>query len=160
MQPGRGLPIDLEDSQTGRSASLASPAPGQTRDGTLDGSSPTDGCNVTDIWTYNDPDLARESDLVGYDVLANDGSIGEVGEATYEAGTAHVVVETGFWIFGKKRLIPAGAITHIDHESREVHLDMTKDQVKEAPDWEEQRWDDEDYRSTHGDYYRDYRAAP
>ena len=26
----------------------------------------------------------------------------------------YLVVDTGFWIFGKKRLIPAGVVTHVD----------------------------------------------
>ena len=45
---------------------------------------------------------------MGYDVEATDGSIGKIGAATNDASSCYVVVDTGFWIFGKKRLIPAG----------------------------------------------------
>ena len=50
------------------------------------------------------------SDLVGYDVEATDGHIGKIDEASNEAAGQYLVVDTGFWIFGKKRLIPAGVV--------------------------------------------------
>jgi len=111
---------------------------------------------MSDLWTHNEPNLEDEANLSGYDVQATDGSIGKIGDATNEAGSAHVVVDTGFWIFGKKRLIPAGALTGVDHEAQEVMVDMTKDQIKEAPDFEQDRWEDDTYRSGFDDYYGPY----
>ena len=35
---------------------------------------------------------------------------------------AYVVVDTGFWIFGKKRLIPAGVVSAVVHEDKTVHV--------------------------------------
>lgn len=81
-----------------------------------------------------------------------------MGEAAYEGGSPRIVVETGFWIFGKKRMIPAGTITKVDNDAREVHLAMTKDEVRDAPDWRPDRWPDDDYRSTHGTYYEEFRG--
>ena len=46
------------------------------------------------------------------------------------------MVDTGFWIFGKKRLIPAGAITAVDHDGKTLRVTMTKDQIKNAPDYD------------------------
>lgn len=66
-----------------------------------------------------------------------------------------MVVDTGFWIFGKKRLIPAGAVTGVDHGEEKVHVSMAKDQVKDAPDYDSDDWND-DARSRHSDYYRPY----
>ena len=51
---------------------------------------------------------------------ATDGSIGKIDEATYDGESAHVVVDTGFWIFGHKRLIHAGAVMGVDQEARKV----------------------------------------
>lgn len=113
---------------------------------------------MTDMWTYQDSNWTADGDLSGYDVQATDGSIGEIGESQTDAGSARVIVETGFWIFGKKRMIPAGAITSVDHDAREVHVNMTKDQIKEAPDHDENAWDDEDYRGRHDSYYGDHRG--
>jgi hypothetical protein len=87
------------------------------------------------IWDHSDP-AHSDIDLVGFGVEATDGHIGKIDEAANEIGRSHVVVDTGFWIFGKKRLIPAGVIERVDEDDRKVYLSITKDQVKEAPDFE------------------------
>lgn len=51
----------------------------------------------------------------GYDVMATDGSIGSIEEHASDDSSGYLVVDTGFWIFGKKRLTPAGVVTAIDH---------------------------------------------
>jgi hypothetical protein len=107
---------------------------------------------MSDMWTYKDASWMDDGDLVGYDVEANDGSIGKIDEATVEAGASHVVVDTGPWIFGKKRLIPAGAVTAVDHEARKVMVGMTKEEIKSAPDYDASGWGD-DERTRHSDYY-------
>jgi hypothetical protein len=63
------------------------------------------------------------------------------------------VVDTGFWIFGKKRMIPAGVISRVDHDDRQVYVALTKDQIKQAPDFEEARREQEAYRKELADYY-------
>lgn len=75
------------------------------------------------------------ADLIGYQVLATDGAIGHIDEATDEIDASGLVVDTGFWIFGKRRLIPAGVIDRIDAEARAVEVSMTKDQIRHAPDF-------------------------
>jgi hypothetical protein len=110
---------------------------------------------MSDIWSYQDTSWSE--DVTGYDVEAADGSIGKIDEASNEAGEAYVVVDTGFWIFGKKRLIPAGAIQSIDPSARKVYVSMTKDQIKDAPDYDRSSWND-DTRTQTGDYYGQYRS--
>jgi hypothetical protein len=109
---------------------------------------------MANTWDYSDTSWSEGSDLVGYDVEATDGSIGSIDETSNEAGSAYVVVDTGFWIFGKKRLIPAGSISDVDHQSRVVRVAMTKDAIKDAPDYDADHWDD-DSRGRHDDYYGD-----
>lgn len=110
------------------------------------------------IWIYREAASADPTaDLVGYDAEASDGHIGKIDEASNDAGRQYVVVDTGFWIFGKKRLVPAGVIERIDHEDRKVFLSMTKDQVKSAPDYEKERSADDDvYYDKFGTYYGDW----
>jgi hypothetical protein len=108
---------------------------------------------MTEIWIYEDEGWVDGPELIGYDVEATDGSIGKIDESTKEADRQSVVVDTGFWIFGKKRLIPAGVITLIDHEERRVEVGMTKDQIKDAPDFDESRRDDDEDRRRHEEYY-------
>jgi len=110
---------------------------------------------MSDMWAYRDVTWTQSQDLVGYDVHASDGSIGNIDKATYDASDAYVVVDTGFWILGKKRLIPAGAITSVDHEDRNVHVSLTKDEIRSAPDFDSADWD-EAGRTQHSDYYRSY----
>ena len=113
---------------------------------------------MSSMWDYRDSTWTDGYDLDRYDVEATDGSIGQVDQATNEVSNAYVVVDTGFWIFGKKRLIPAGAITAVEHDDKKVLLSLTKDQVKGAPDYDAASWDD-DSRDQHGDYYRPYQAV-
>jgi hypothetical protein len=113
---------------------------------------------MTDIWNFPSADWTSGRDLVGYDVEATDGSIGKIDESTVVAGRQHIVVDTGFWIFGKKRLIPAGTVKQIDHTNEKVFVSLTKEQIKDAPDFDETRRNDDDYRSDHERYYDPYRA--
>jgi len=106
-----------------------------------------------DMWTYSVVDLGRQVDLTGFEVEAVDGSIGKIDEATYETGQSCVVVDTGFWIFGKKRMLPAGVIDRIDLDDRKVYVNRTKDQIKDAPDWDPDDWRSDKYRQRVGDYY-------
>jgi hypothetical protein len=90
------------------------------------------------MWDYRTDLGALDRDLVGYDVEATDGSIGKIDESTYEVGASYLVVDTGFWIFGKKRMIPAGVVERIDDTDEKVYVSLTKDDIKAAPDFEEQ----------------------
>jgi hypothetical protein len=110
---------------------------------------------MSDMWTYRDATWTADYDLVGYDVEATDGSIGRIDEATKESASSYLVVDTGFWIFGKKRLIPAGVVSAVDHDSKSVHVNMTKEQIKSAPDYDRDDWNDAS-RTRHSDYYGSY----
>jgi hypothetical protein len=112
----------------------------------------------SNLWTYREGTISNGDDLVGYDVEASDGSIGKIDASTVDADTAHVVVDKGWWIFGKKRLIPAGTIASVDHAGRTVAIQMTKDEIKNAPDFDESMTftDDSDDRRVYDDYYRPF----
>jgi hypothetical protein len=107
---------------------------------------------TTDIWTYRDQAWGT-TDLTGYSVEATDGGIGKVDEATNEVGGSYTVVDTGPWIFGKKVMLPAGVIQRIDPESETIFVNVTKDEIKNAPEFDEDRYTDEAYRSELGGYY-------
>ena len=113
---------------------------------------------TTDPWTYGAADtlgvdMARGVELTGFSVEARDGAIGKVDEATYEASRSYIVVDTGRWIFGKKVLLPAGTIQQVDLESQTVFVDRTKDEIKNAPEFDETTYRDEAYRSELAGYY-------
>jgi hypothetical protein len=111
-----------------------------------------------DIWTYGDQstlgaDLTSGANVTGYSVEAVDGGIGKVDEATYEAGSSYIVVDTGPWIFGKKVMLPAGVINRVDTENETVYVSRTKDEIKNAPEFDEERYRHEGYRGELGGYY-------
>jgi hypothetical protein len=111
-----------------------------------------------DIWRYRPAtelgaDPTSGIDITGYKVEALDGSIGKVDEATYDIGSSQIVVDTGPWIFGKKVLLPAGVIRQIDPAEETVQVHRTKDEIKNAPEYDETIATDDSYRSSLGDYY-------
>jgi hypothetical protein len=109
-----------------------------------------------EMWTFSIAtptiDLTK-LDLTGFKVEARDGDIGKVDEATYEAGGSFVVVDTGPWIFGKKVLLPAGVIRDIDPDTETIFVNLTKDEIKNAPEFDEERYLDQGYRNEIGRYY-------
>jgi hypothetical protein len=108
-----------------------------------------------DPWRYRDDVALSGADLGGYKVEAVDGGIGKVDQATNEVNAACMVVDTGPWIFGKKVLLPAGTVSHVDHDSRIVYVDRTKEQIKSAPEYDPDRFTDQTYRDKIGGYYGD-----
>jgi hypothetical protein len=89
----------------------------------------------TDLWTYN-ASLDRPKTLDGFEVVALDGDIGKIDEATYDVGDSYIVVDTGPWIFGRKVVIPAKAIVRLDIPDEKVFLRLTKDQIKNSPEFD------------------------
>ena len=114
---------------------------------------------IMDVWTYRDPStlgsnvVDTHADLSGFSVEAVDGSIGKVDESTYDVGRSYIVVDTGPWIFGKKVMLPAGVIQTVDHDDEKVYVDRTKDEIKNAPEFDESNYRDTQYRDEVGGYY-------
>jgi hypothetical protein len=104
-----------------------------------------------EMWTY--PETLGRLNVTGFDVEAQDGSIGKVDEVTYEVGESYIVVDTGPWIFGKKVLLPAGLIERVDRDDETVYVDRTKDEIKQAPELDDDAYREGDYRSAVGEYY-------
>ena len=109
-----------------------------------------------DVWTYRETTLGADlnkANIVGYSVEALDGSIGKVDEATFDAGSAFIVVDTGPWIFGKKVMLPAGVVKSVDHDDETIFVNRTKDEIKNAPEFDDSLAQDDDYRGRLGTYY-------
>ena len=105
-------------------------------------------------WEYrSSTEFLAGTDLTGYTIAAEDGDIGRVDSASYEVGSAYLVVDTGPWIFGRKVMLPAGVVERIDTEERKVYVDRTKEQIKDAPDYDEMLRNNPEYRETLGGYY-------
>jgi hypothetical protein len=110
---------------------------------------------TVNMWTYSAEYLTEPIDIKGFKVEATDGEIGKVDEATYEVGSSWIVVDTGPWIFGRKVVLPAGMIETLDLEDGKVRVRLTKDQIKNSPEYDSTIDDyrSETYRDRLGSYY-------
>ena len=108
-----------------------------------------------DAWNYRESTgiTARQEDLTGFKVHAADGDIGKIDASTRDVGAGYVVVDTGPWIFGRKVMLPAGTIERVDWDDESVHVDRTKDQIKNSPELGEDELTDPSYRDRVGTYY-------
>ena len=110
--------------------------------------------HTVDVWTYRGGiDVASGENVVGYGVEAIDGSIGKVDDATYDVSGSFIVVDTGPWIFGKKVMLPAGVVRDVNHADERVFVHRTKDEIKNAPEYDDTLLGDEGYRGRLGSYY-------
>ncbi|MET8603138.1 PRC-barrel domain-containing protein [Streptomyces rubiginosohelvolus] len=111
------------------------------------------------LWGYQ-PSSGHTAgvDLTGYSVEATDGSIGKVDKYSDEVGSAYLLVDIGVWIFGKDVLLPAGTVKRIDTEGRKVYVDLTKEQVKDSPEFDRNHHtEDAAYHEQLSAYYTAYR---
>ena len=109
---------------------------------------------ANELWQYREATWTTSA-LEGFNVEATDGSIGKIDEASYDVGAGYVVVDTGPWIFGKKVMLPAGVIRDVDFDTETVYVDRSKDQIKNAPEFDENRYRNKTYRNDLGGYYGD-----
>jgi BON domain len=113
-----------------------------------------------ELGAFRDPKWAQQ-DLRGFDVEARDGKIGTVDDRS-EVGSDHLVVDTGTWIFGKKVVLPVGLVERISFEEHRLLVSRSKDEIKNAPDFDEELADDPRYGEELRRYYggeRDRQAS-
>jgi hypothetical protein len=102
-----------------------------------------------------------DTGLLGYEVEAVDGRIGEVDQANAEVPADCLLIDTGTWLTSHRVVVPIGAVDRVDHEARRIHVDRTKNQVKDAPPYDADTFDADDYRQRLADYYTEsYRSEP
>jgi hypothetical protein len=97
--------------------------------------------------------VSGTAELVGMRVEAMDGRIGKVDGVSTTIEDEYLVVDTGPWIFGKKVILPAATIERVDPDSETVFVDRSKDEIKNAPPFDESTQPGELYRTELGDYY-------
>jgi hypothetical protein len=113
---------------------------------------------LIDIWAYPEDEWST-MDLTGFKVEATDGEIGTVDEATKGTGANYLVLKTGPWIFGKKIMLPAGVISGIDPDGRKVFVNVSKNQIENAPEFDDASFHEPAYRDALGTYYGANRPA-
>lgn len=110
---------------------------------------------IENPWNYRSELYGAEQSLniIGFEVEAIDGKIGTVDEANNAVDDSYIVVDTGPWIFGRKILLPASTVTRIDPQERKVYIGRTKQEIKDAPEFDENAYKDSRCRDEVGGYY-------
>ncbi|MEC4819358.1 MAG: DUF2382 domain-containing protein [Scytonema sp. PMC 1069.18] len=89
--------------------------------------------------------------------------VGTISDILVEEQTGrfrYFVVDTGFWIFGKKVLLPVG-LASIDYSSRRISVNgLTKQQIENLPNFENLNRVDYDYEEQVRGTYRTMAATP
>ncbi|MEQ9001528.1 MAG: DUF2382 domain-containing protein [Coleofasciculus sp. B1-GNL1-01] len=96
-------------------------------------------------------------DIKGYDVYSDrEEKIGEVHDALLDENGRfrYLVIDTGFWIFGKKVLLPVG-YARMDYDRHRVYvIGMTKAQAESLPEYHDNMSIDYDYEERVRNVYR------
>lgn len=102
-------------------------------------------------------ELFGGEDIKGYDVYSDrDEKIGSVHDALLdETGRfRYLVIDTGFWVFGKNVLLPVGR-ARMDYDRRRVYVaGMTKAQAENLPEYRDDMTVDYDYEERVRNVYR------
>lgn len=86
--------------------------------------------------------LRNASAINGYAIAASDGHLGTVSDFLFDDTSWLVrwlVVDTGNWLSGRKVLLPAFALGHLNPERREFSVRLTRQQVKDSPNIDTER---------------------
>jgi uncharacterized protein (TIGR02271 family) len=100
---------------------------------------------IGDFYPNYKEELFDGEDIKGLDVYAggSDEKIGDLHDILVDDSGRfrYFVIDTGFWIFGKKVLLPVGR-TEIDDKARRIYaVGLTKDQVENLPEFHDQPLD-------------------
>lgn len=105
--------------------------------------------------TFSDNNL---SNLDDYTVYADgDDKVGSVEDGLFDNTTGqfrYLIVDTGFWFFGKKVLLPVGRAQFDNAQKRVYVAGLSKDQVESLPEYDNNTSVDYDYEENVRGVYR------
>jgi hypothetical protein len=87
---------------------------------------------------HGDAHLRSASELRGYHIQGTDDAIGHVGDFIVDDETwqvRYLAVDTSNWWFGKKVLIAPQWASGIRWAERKVDVGMTRERIKNSPEW-------------------------
>ncbi len=103
-----------------------------------------------------DPHLRSTKEVAGYRIGATDGEVGHVEDFVVddEGWTIrYVVVDTRNWLPGRKVLISPRWISEVSWRQKEVYADLTRDEIKSAPEWDPDAPLDQEYETRLHEHY-------
>lgn len=105
-----------------------------------------------EIWSVTGPPGMLD-DLAGYSLQAADGPIGTISATNGDAGRSYLIATGGSWNQGRTVMLPPGVVDGIDRDERVVRVSCSREQVRAAPPFENDRYQDAAYRRELGGYY-------
>ncbi|MDN2580082.1 PRC-barrel domain-containing protein [Aquibium sp. ELW1220] len=120
------------------------------------GSPGSGGSGVPEAVNRGDPHLRSVAEVTGYYIHASDGDIGYVEDFLLDAETwtlRYVVVDTKNWWPGKQTLVSPKSFRAVSWDERVVTTDLTRDRIRNAPEFDPAQTVDRAYEERFHDYY-------
>lgn len=105
---------------------------------------------------HGDPHLRSANEVTGYYIHATDGEIGHVEDLLLDPENwvlRYIEVDTRNWWPGRMVLVSPHAVTGIDYAEGVVHLDLTRDAIKNGPEYDPSQTIDRNYEDAYYGYY-------
>ena len=106
--------------------------------------------------TSGDTHLRSARDVQGYGIQGSDEAIGHVDDFLVDDETwevRYLVIDTSNWWFGKKVLVAPHWASRISWEESKVYLDMSRQEIKNSPEWNATAPVNREYEARLYDYY-------
>ena len=104
----------------------------------------------------DDVHLRSAHEVRGYHVHGRDEAIGHIDDMVVDDETwevRYLVIDTRNWWFGKKVLVSPQWASRINWLDRTVHFDMTRQAIKNSPEWNPDAGVNREYETRLYDYY-------
>ena len=104
----------------------------------------------------DDVHLRSTKEVRGYQIQGTDEAIGHVADLIVDDETwavRYLVIDTSNWWFGKKVLVAPHWANRICWEERTVHLDMSRQAIKDSPEWDPTAAINREYETHLYDYF-------
>ncbi len=110
----------------------------------------------------DEPDLHLRSvkEVDGYKIVARDGELGHVEDFVVDGDRwllTHVIVDTRNWLPGRKVVLPVKTILAVDWAAREVEINLTRSEIEDAPEYDEEGGELALHTQALRDYYKGLR---
>jgi len=103
-----------------------------------------------------DVHLRSVNEVRGYHVQGSDDAIGKVADFVVDDETwevRYLVIDTSLWGFGKKVLVGPHWASGISWAERKVHVDMSRQAIRNSPEWDASAVITREYEARMHDYY-------
>jgi hypothetical protein len=103
-----------------------------------------------------DPNLRSANEVIDYYIQANDGDIGHVEDFIIDDQSwtiRYMIVDTRNWLPGKKVLVSPQWIKEVSWTDSTVHVDLSRDQIKNSPEYDPSVPIDRTYEADLYEYY-------